>query len=1038
MTVAALPSFVRYIGNGATTNFPFSFSIRDASHLKVYVENIATGDETLLASGTYSSVGIPGTGSVTYNPNGVPIPATQALVIRRIVPLTQDMDITSQGGFDPTILEEQLDRIVMMAQQDAAALADLAEEVAVGGLPTSTDVGPKNVLVVGQSNAALQIPGSWVPSVLHNLWSNDMNGLGPETVTGLEHWIAQPATWGNEINFALSEEAANDRKVVNQITVAYGGMPICHGLWGIKGNWSTNTAATDPGAAGIKGNNATLALVTALYINDLDRDAVVRDFDLITLSQPGSYLNQPIRIRNEAGTIMAQYRVTGAPVDNAGWWTIPVAWVGGAGGLTNGLQVRTLVFQTDFRVALEAHVPVALAAIGETVIHELHIRWGESDTPAPTRIVEDLEEFVTWLETHSWFPEGTSIVVHGHAGFLQTADDKFRIGNMYQERFASMDPARRSFRYAAAWPRDPNWDITAAYYHMTFAGAKKQGHMIELGRQGYNGGLRYDTLRDRENGDTGEGGVPFSAGRSYVRIFAGAITDLCANLLNHASNTTAKSAQASTNLSQIFAQAPLAGGVMGLLTSGIASIISGAGTRISFKPGNVEKVYADATGLVVPAGSKITLTDAPGTGTDGVNKTYADGLGIPIGYLDTDGTFAANSDTKVASQKAAKTYMDGRIAAQDAMVHKGVIDCSANPNYPAGDRGWTYRVSVAGKIGGAAGIVVENGDLIICQTDGTASGTQAAVGAQWDVVQTNLDGAVIGPAAATSANLARYSGATGKVIDDSGVAVSIDGTFAANSDAKLPSEKAVKTFAAATYQAITAALTSWVAVVRAAGFDTFVATPSSANFLALLTTKTGTGNAVFGSTPTLVTPLVTTRIEPDVDGTADLGQSTKKWANAWFKLGSVLTFGADTLTHSSGVLTFSGIFLALSNIVGSAFVGSSSPIFGVGYTTGAGGSVAQATSKATGVAMNKMCGQITMNAASLAAGTIVSFTNTAANIAAIDTVVVNHVSGGTLGAYTVNGRCGAGSVSFDIRNNTAGALAEALVLEYAILKAVIT
>lgn len=38
------------------------------------------------------------------------------------------------------------------------------------------------------------------------------------------------------------------------------------------------------------------------------------------------------------------------------------------------------------------------------------------------------------------------------------------------------------------------------------------------------------------------------------------------------------------------------------------------------------------------------------------------------------------------------------------------------------------------------------------------------------------------------------------------------------------------------------------------GVATFLATPSSANLLAALTTKTGTGLAVFGTSPTLVTP----------------------------------------------------------------------------------------------------------------------------------------------------------------------------------------
>lgn len=108
----------------------------------------------------------------------------------------------------------------------------------------------------------------------------------------------------------------------------------------------------------------------------------------------------------------------------------------------------------------------------------------------------------------------------------------------------------------------------------------------------------------------------------------------------------------------------------------------------------------------------------------------------------TDGTLAANSDTTIASQKALKTYVDGLLAANDAMVFKGVIDASANPNYPAANAGHTYRVSVAGKIGGASGPNVEVGDILICTADGTASGTHATVGANWAIIQTNIDGAL--------------------------------------------------------------------------------------------------------------------------------------------------------------------------------------------------------------------------------------------------------------------------------------------------------
>ena len=107
-----------------------------------------------------------------------------------------------------------------------------------------------------------------------------------------------------------------------------------------------------------------------------------------------------------------------------------------------------------------------------------------------------------------------------------------------------------------------------------------------------------------------------------------------------------------------------------------------------------------------------------------------------------------------------------------------------------------------------------------------------------------------------------------------------------------------------------------------------------------------------------------------------------------------------------------------------------------GYITGEGGTVTQATSKATGVTLNKKCGQITMHNASLAADTTVSFTLTNSTIAATDLLVLNHVSGGTAGAYLLNAQAGAGSASINVRNVTAGALGEAIVIGFAVIKAV--
>lgn len=109
---------------------------------------------------------------------------------------------------------------------------------------------------------------------------------------------------------------------------------------------------------------------------------------------------------------------------------------------------------------------------------------------------------------------------------------------------------------------------------------------------------------------------------------------------------------------------------------------------------------------------------------------------------------------------------------------------------------------------------------------------------------------------------------------------------------------------------------------------------------------------------------------------------------------------------------------------------------GIGYGTGAGGTVTQATSKATGVTLNTVCGTITLNNASLAATTSVAFTLTNSAIAATDVIVIVHDSVGTLGAYSIVATPAAGSATITVRNNTAGALAEAIVLRFAVIKAV--
>lgn len=114
---------------------------------------------------------------------------------------------------------------------------------------------------------------------------------------------------------------------------------------------------------------------------------------------------------------------------------------------------------------------------------------------------------------------------------------------------------------------------------------------------------------------------------------------------------------------------------------------------------------------------------------------------------------------------------------------------------------------------------------------------------------------------------------------------------------------------------------------------------------------------------------------------------------------------------------------------------SSNQQAGVGYSLGLGGAVTQATSKSTGVTLNKLTGQITMNGAALGATTSVAFTLTNSQIAVGDVVVVDLVSGNTANSYFVSvDAIAAGSCSISLRNYSAGSLSEAVVLNFVVIK----
>ena len=146
---------------------------------------------------------------------------------------------------------------------------------------------------------------------------------------------------------------------------------------------------------------------------------------------------------------------------------------------------------------------------------------------------------------------------------------------------------------------------------------------------------------------------------------------------------------------------------------------------------------------------------------------------------------------------------------------------------------------------------------------------------------------------------------------------------------------------------------------------------------------------------------------------------------------SGVTAGGASLNDLSNIGT-----IGSGAITSSGFIKSTSSSAGIGYATGAGGTVTQLTSKTTAVTLDKICGDITMHNAALAAGATAKFTVNNSVLDGTEYVMAQHTSGGASGAYVVeayNSSAG-GLFQINVTNITTGSLSEAIVIRFIALK----
>jgi len=118
MTVAANVNRNSWAGDGSTVAFALgaTFIFFDEAELRVVLKVDSTGVETLQALTTNYSVsgGSGATGTVTM----VTAPAVgETLIIRRVMPLTQLVDLVNNSISDAEVVEDSFDKVIMGLQQ---------------------------------------------------------------------------------------------------------------------------------------------------------------------------------------------------------------------------------------------------------------------------------------------------------------------------------------------------------------------------------------------------------------------------------------------------------------------------------------------------------------------------------------------------------------------------------------------------------------------------------------------------------------------------------------------------------------------------------------------------------------------------------------------------------------------------------------------------------------------------------------------------------------------------------------------------------
>lgn len=255
-----------YDGNDVTTSFPFSFKVFSADDVKVVLTNPAGIETTLTGNGTDYSVTLnadqdtaPG-GTV----NKVSALATSYLLtVTSEVPNLQPLDLTNQGGFYPKVINAALDRLTILAQQNAEQIGRSVK------VPISSSVTPDSLIAQLTADAATAAAAASGAAASETAAAASQGAAAGSATAAAASATAADAS---EAAAAASESAAatSATNAANSATAASNSATTATTQAGNAATSATDAANSATAAAGSATSAANSATAAATSYDDFD------------------------------------------------------------------------------------------------------------------------------------------------------------------------------------------------------------------------------------------------------------------------------------------------------------------------------------------------------------------------------------------------------------------------------------------------------------------------------------------------------------------------------------------------------------------------------------------------------------------------------------------------------------------------------------------------------------------------------------------------------------------------------------------------